>query len=138
MAVTIKDVSKDAAVSIKTVSRVINNEENVAKATKAIQYKVQAPLMPKAIQNPPHHLQCPSRTKVKVQASLPKSIQNPNKPTKHIRKSPNASQNTQELISEQFKTILEIFQNSQKFNIFWVIFRVMNLWFSRAVVNYMS
>ena len=35
MAVTIKDVSKDAAVSIKTVSRVINNEENVAKATKA-------------------------------------------------------------------------------------------------------
>ena len=34
MAVTIKDVSKDAAVSIKTVSRVINNEANVAEATK--------------------------------------------------------------------------------------------------------
>ncbi len=34
MAVTIKDVSKDAAVSIKTVSRVINNEVNVSKATK--------------------------------------------------------------------------------------------------------
>jgi LacI family transcriptional regulator len=34
MAVTIKDVSKDAAVSIKTVSRVINNEVNVAEATK--------------------------------------------------------------------------------------------------------
>ena len=34
MAVTIKDVSKDASVSIKTVSRVINNEANVAEATK--------------------------------------------------------------------------------------------------------
>ncbi len=34
MAVTIKDVSKDADVSIKTVSRVINNEANVAEATK--------------------------------------------------------------------------------------------------------
>ena len=34
MAVTIKDVSKDAVVSIKTVSRVINNEANVAEATK--------------------------------------------------------------------------------------------------------
>ncbi len=34
MAVTIKDVSKDANVSIKTVSRVINNEANVADATK--------------------------------------------------------------------------------------------------------
>ena len=34
MTVTIKDVSKDAAVSIKTVSRVINNEANVAKSTK--------------------------------------------------------------------------------------------------------
>jgi LacI family transcriptional regulator len=34
MAVTIKDVSKDASVSIKTVSRVINNEVNVAEATK--------------------------------------------------------------------------------------------------------
>ena len=34
MTVTIKDVSKDAAVSIKTVSRVINNEANVAKTTK--------------------------------------------------------------------------------------------------------
>ena len=34
MAVTIKDVSKDAAVSIKTVSRVINNEANVAETTK--------------------------------------------------------------------------------------------------------
>ena len=34
MAVTIKDVSKDASVSIKTVSRVINNEANVAEVTK--------------------------------------------------------------------------------------------------------
>ena len=34
MAVTIKDVSKDAKVSIKTVSRVINNEANVAEETK--------------------------------------------------------------------------------------------------------
>ncbi len=34
MSVTIKDVSKDAAVSIKTVSRVINNEVNVADLTK--------------------------------------------------------------------------------------------------------
>ena len=34
MAITIKDVSKDALVSIKTVSRVINNEANVAEATK--------------------------------------------------------------------------------------------------------
>tara|TARA_B100001250_G_C19700774_1_gene744652 strand:+ start:96 stop:1103 length:1008 start_codon:yes stop_codon:yes gene_type:complete len=34
MTVTIKDVSKDANVSIKTVSRVINNEANVADATK--------------------------------------------------------------------------------------------------------
>jgi len=34
MTVTIKDVSKNAAVSIKTVSRVINNEANVAKETK--------------------------------------------------------------------------------------------------------
>jgi len=34
MTVTIKDVSKDAAVSIKTVSRVINNEANVAETTK--------------------------------------------------------------------------------------------------------
>ena len=34
MTVTIKDVSKDAAVSIKTVSRVINNEANVAEKTK--------------------------------------------------------------------------------------------------------
>ena len=34
MSVTIKDVSKDAAVSIKTVSRVINNEVNVADSTK--------------------------------------------------------------------------------------------------------
>jgi LacI family transcriptional regulator len=34
MAVTIKDVSKDASVSIKTVSRVINNEANVAELTK--------------------------------------------------------------------------------------------------------
>ena len=34
MAVTIKDVSKDAVVSIKTVSRVINNEANVAETTK--------------------------------------------------------------------------------------------------------
>jgi len=34
MSVTIKDVSKDAGVSIKTVSRVINNEANVAIATK--------------------------------------------------------------------------------------------------------
>ena len=33
--------------------------------------------MPKAIQNPPHHLQCPSRAKVKVQASLQKTVQNP-------------------------------------------------------------
>ena len=35
MSVTIKDVSKDAGVSIKTVSRVINNEPNVAHATKS-------------------------------------------------------------------------------------------------------
>ena len=34
MTVTIKDVSKDASVSIKTVSRVINNEANVAEKTK--------------------------------------------------------------------------------------------------------
>lgn len=34
MSVTIKDVSKDAGVSIKTVSRVINNEENVSESTK--------------------------------------------------------------------------------------------------------
>jgi len=34
MSVTIKDVSNHAGVSIKTVSRVINNEENVADATK--------------------------------------------------------------------------------------------------------
>ena len=34
MTVTIKDVSKDAKVSIKTVSRVINNEANVAEETK--------------------------------------------------------------------------------------------------------
>lgn len=34
MSVTIKDVSNHAGVSIKTVSRVINNEENVAEATK--------------------------------------------------------------------------------------------------------
>ena len=34
MTVTIKDVSKVAAVSIKTVSRVINNEANVAETTK--------------------------------------------------------------------------------------------------------
>lgn len=34
MSVTIKDVSIDAGVSIKTVSRVINNEVNVANATK--------------------------------------------------------------------------------------------------------
>lgn len=34
MSITIKDVSKDAAVSIKTVSRVINNEANVADTTK--------------------------------------------------------------------------------------------------------
>ena len=34
MSVTIKDVSKDASVSIKTVSRVINNEANVAESTK--------------------------------------------------------------------------------------------------------
>ena len=34
MSVTIKDVSKDASVSIKTVSRVINNEANVADSTK--------------------------------------------------------------------------------------------------------
>ena len=34
MSVTIKDVSNHADVSIKTVSRVINNEENVADATK--------------------------------------------------------------------------------------------------------
>ena len=35
MSVTIKDVSNHAGVSIKTVSRVINNEENVAEATKS-------------------------------------------------------------------------------------------------------
>ena len=35
MSVTIKDVSKHASVSIKTVSRVINNEKNVAEATKS-------------------------------------------------------------------------------------------------------
>ena len=34
MSVTIKDVSKDAGVSIKTVSRVINNEDNVSESTK--------------------------------------------------------------------------------------------------------
>jgi LacI family transcriptional regulator len=34
MSVTIKDVSKDAKVSIKTVSRVINNEINVSVDTK--------------------------------------------------------------------------------------------------------
>ena len=34
MSVTIKDVSNHASVSIKTVSRVINNEKNVAEATK--------------------------------------------------------------------------------------------------------
>mgnify|MGYP001032758284 FL=1 len=34
MSVTIKDVSKDANVSIKTVSRVINNEVNVSEDTK--------------------------------------------------------------------------------------------------------
>ena len=34
MSVTIKDVSRDASVSIKTVSRVINNEANVADSTK--------------------------------------------------------------------------------------------------------
>ena len=33
--VTIKDVSNHAGVSIKTVSRVINNEENVAETTKS-------------------------------------------------------------------------------------------------------
>ena len=36
MSVTIKDVSKDANVSIKTVSRVINNETNVKKDEKNI------------------------------------------------------------------------------------------------------
>ena len=35
MSVTIKDVSNHASVSIKTVSRVINNEKNVAEATKS-------------------------------------------------------------------------------------------------------
>ena len=35
MSVTIKDISNHASVSIKTVSRVINNEKNVAEATKS-------------------------------------------------------------------------------------------------------
>ncbi len=35
MTVTIKDVSIDAGVSIKTVSRVINNEVNVTDSTKS-------------------------------------------------------------------------------------------------------
>ena len=35
MSVTIKGVTNHAGVSIKTVSRVINNEENVAEATKS-------------------------------------------------------------------------------------------------------
>ena len=39
MPVTIKDVSNDAGVSIKTVSRVINKEKNVSEKTKAIVIK---------------------------------------------------------------------------------------------------
>jgi len=39
MSVTIKDVSNDAGVSIKTVSRVINKEKNVSERTKAIVIK---------------------------------------------------------------------------------------------------
>ena len=39
MPVTIKDVSNDAGVSIKTVSRVINNEKNVSEKTKEIVIK---------------------------------------------------------------------------------------------------
>ena len=39
MSVTIKDVSNDAGVSIKTVSRVINKEKNVSEKTKAIVIK---------------------------------------------------------------------------------------------------
>ena len=39
MPVTIKDVSNDAGVSIKTVSRVINKEKNVSEKTKEIVIK---------------------------------------------------------------------------------------------------